>query len=419
LSAREDGVVKRFPEELIRAVEPALQAARKVLQDLDPDDLPASLRRVAAHSGTRLTPPLATKLVAELDRLDWLRRDTAERLPDDAAEAARAFVDRPDGWWAVVVAAVVSGGNARQLEQLESVQRDTRKQRDAAAAARAKLKQQRLDAKSQLTSLREEVRSLRRRAEAAERADARDRAALENRLARLSEDAAHAREEVMESDRTLVELRERLRSQRRALAAARRELASGGSASVVRDPLVMARELDLAAASVPRRRSEAEAIEPEVTDPPVDPWAIPPGVRPDRAEAVAWLLDQPGVTVLVDGYNLLFNLESGEFTTGAARKRLGAFMAHFVRKARLQPTVRIVFDSTLPGHRDTRWAGTGVEVMFAEADRLADEELVALAQSTPPPVVVVSSDREVQEDTARVGAVVLWSEAFVEWFADR
>jgi predicted RNA-binding protein with PIN domain len=140
-------------------------------------------------------------------------------------------------------------------------------------------------------------------------------------------------------------------------------------------------------------------------------------VRPDRAEAVEWLLDQPGVTVLVDGYNLLFNLEPGEFTTGAARKHLGKLMAHFVRKAGLQPIVRIVFDSTLPGHRDTRWAGPGVEVAFADADRLADEELVALAETMPAPVIVVSSDREVQEDAARVGALVLWSEAFVEWFA--
>lgn len=417
LSAREDGVVKRFPEELIRAVEPALQAARRVLRDLDPDDVPASLRRVVAHSGTRLTPPLATKLVSELDRLDWLREDTLERLADDASEPARAFLERQDGWWAHLVAAVASDRSGREADQLEAAQRDVRRQREAATAARAKLKQQRLDAKAQLSSLRDEVKAMRRRAEAAERADARDRADLEARIEGLRSDTNHAREEVAAADRTLVQLRDRVRSQRRALAAAQRELASGGSASVVRDSLTMARELDLAAASVPRRQSESVAAEPPTPIAEVNHFAIPAGVRPDRAEAVEWLLAQPGVTVLVDGYNLLFNLEPGEFTTGAARKRLGALMAHFVRKAGLQPIVRIVFDSTLPGHRDTHWAGPGVEVMFAEADRLADEEIVALAGTTPSPVVVVSSDREVQEDAARVGAVVLWSEAFVEWLA--
>ncbi|MDJ0961081.1 MAG: NYN domain-containing protein [Acidimicrobiia bacterium] len=409
--------MKRFPVEFIRAVEPALQAARKVLNDLDPDDVPASLRRVVAHSGTRLTPPLATKLVAELDRLEWLRTDTASRLPEDADGAARAFVERSEGWWSEVIAAVVAGRTAGSDAKLEAAERESRKQREVAAAARAKLKQQRIEAKDRLAGLRDEVKVLRRRAEAAEGADARKRSDLEAQLDELERETVRLRAELTGSDRTLDELRERLRAQRRALASAERELAAGGSASVERDPLALARALDLAAASVPRRQPEPTAVEETPARSQVDRFAIPAGVRPDRAESVEWLLDQGGVTVLVDGYNLLFNLEPGEFTTGAARKRLGKLMAHFARKAGLQQTVRIVFDSTIPGHRDTRWAGPGVEVTFAEADRLADEELVALAESTAPPVVVVSSDREVREDAARTGAVVLWSEAFVEWFA--
>ena len=57
-------------------------------------------------------------------------------------------------------------------------------------------------------------------------------------------------------------------------------------------------------------------------------------------------------------------------------------------------------------------------VVFAEADRLADEEVVHLAAETAGPVVVVTSDREVRENAAFVGAAALWSEAFVEWFAE-
>mgnify|MGYP000709424985 CR=1 FL=1 len=109
---------------------------------------------------------LATKLAAELDRLDWLREDTAERLADDIAGPARAFVEREDGWWAQIVAAVVSDRGSAAADRLEALDREVRKQRDAVATARAKVKQQRLEAAAQLSSLRDEVKTLRRRAEA-------------------------------------------------------------------------------------------------------------------------------------------------------------------------------------------------------------------------------------------------------------
>jgi predicted RNA-binding protein with PIN domain len=74
----------------------------------------------------------------------------------------------------------------------------------------------------------------------------------------------------------------------------------------------------------------------------------------------------------------------------------------------------VVFDSTLPGAREARSAIGGVEVRFAEDDRIADEEIIDAAAELSD-VVVISSDRAVREGAEERGAVVLWSEALTGW----
>ena len=406
--------MKRFPKELSAAIEPALRAARDVLGDLEPDDVPASLRRVVAHSGPRLTPPLAAKLISELDALDWLREDAAERLAPDAPDAARAFLVRDDGWWADAATAIADA-RARSLDaEVRALAQKNAKLGSGLEAAKAKLRQQKAEARDRLVALRGEAKALRKRAEHAEGADDRQRRTLEDQIAALEEELDAARVDLAAAEQTLEDLRQRVRRQRRDLADARRELDAGNTASVTRDPLALARQLVLAAASVPRRQRRVDPAAPPAPERSAK-LSVPAGVRPDRAEAVDWLLTLSGITVIVDGYNLLFHLEPGEFTSGRARRRLGTLMGHFVRKAKGAPTVQIVFDSALPGSRDLRWAEPGVAVTFADACRLADEVVVLIAAATAGPVVVVSSDREVREASDGVGAVVLWSEAFVEW----
>ncbi len=417
-SAREDGAVKRFPKELITVLEPALTAARAALNDLDPDDVPASLRRVVAHSGLRLTPPLAAKLIDELDSLEWLRNDALELLDGDASDPARAYLERGDGWWLEVTSAVAEARTSSSARTIDTLEQQAAKQREAVEAAKAKLKHQRVEAKDALTALRHEVKKLRKAAAAEERAGDFDRNALERRIAHLEGERDEARDDLTGADTMLEDLRRRFREQRRTLADARRQLDAGVRSSVAQDPEARARELDLIAASVPRRQPDESTV-PAASSEPAERLAIPAGIRPDRAEAVEWLLRQDGVTVIVDGYNLLFQLEPGEFTSGRARRRLASLMGHFSRKAAGRARIRVVFDSALPGQRNARSTADGVEVTFADSDRLADEEVVLLAAATAGPVVVVSSDREVREAAGEEGAVVLWSEAFVDWIGDQ
>ena len=71
------------------------------------------------------------------------------------------------------------------------------------------------------------------------------------------------------------------------------------------------------------------------------------------------------------------------------------------------PVERLGFEPALAA-RDT--------LLTAEKDRIADEEIVAMAEGLDR-VVVISSDREVREGSEDGGAVVLWSEALKDWLA--
>jgi predicted RNA-binding protein with PIN domain len=213
----------------------------------------------------------------------------------------------------------------------------------------------------------------------------------------------------------VADLTARLRRMRKARAAAERLVAAGASGRPT-DPVAAARDLDLAAAAVPRRAEPAPTLGVEEAGRRRDAFRLPHGVGPDSGAAVRWLAARTEpFTVVVDGYNLLFHLDPGEFTTGTARRGLADLMARFARAADGVRRVLVVFDSALTGERRSRPVDERVEMRFAPSDRSADEEIVMLAQELAGDVVVVSSDREVIDGADSAGALPLWSEAFVAW----
>jgi predicted RNA-binding protein with PIN domain len=147
------------------------------------------------------------------------------------------------------------------------------------------------------------------------------------------------------------------------------------------------------------------------------PLAFGAGVRPDSSDAIRWLLGlDAAVVVVVDGYNAQFHIDRADFTSGAARRQLVDALKRLRAASTIKHRIVVVYDSTLPGERDARSSLSGVEIRFAEKDRIADEEIVAMAESLDR-VVVISSDREVREGSEDGGAVVLWSEALKDWLA--
>ncbi len=414
-----ESVTDWIPLELLA---PAFKAVRKALRDLDPDEVPAVLRRIAGQSARRLPPPLARKLVETLDENEWLREKAAEAgsdLDPASADPARAvsalFLLRPERWEERAREAAHHRAAGAQNALVASMQRtivDLQQQLDA-ARQKAKGAQQRAqsaavaaDRKTQ--SFRNAVEAARHEEREATEDQRRSYDALIDRYQRLCQDLEEA------GDRITVLRDELLRARRTARATTK---AAGPQAWAVRDPLEIARMLDDIVEAV---RPEAVATRQEILDSEVSPFAIPAGVSPDQKGAVEWLAryEEP-YGLVVDGYNVTFLLDEEGFTDSAARDRLNEGLARFRRAAAAPVQVIVVYDSTQSGGVTASTGPGGIEVRFTESGLTADEEILAIAAAASTRVAVISTDRHVREGAEEQGAVGLWSQALVAWLERR
>jgi hypothetical protein len=135
---------------------------------------------------------------------------------------------------------------------------------------------------------------------------------------------------------------------------------------------------------------------------------LPPGLAPDRAEAIYWLLDQPGaLMVAIDGWNAAHLLVSPP--DQEARSRIVEAGRRLAVASVGKRRVIVMFDSR-EGSEYHRYPE--VEVRFVDS---ADEGILDLARTTTAALVVVTSDRRVREGAEAAGAVGLWSQALVDW----
>jgi predicted RNA-binding protein with PIN domain len=383
-------------------------AARVVLDELDSNEVPASLRRAAAVKGGRLPPPLASALLAELDENEWLRGKVAETLGDDADPVTRAFLSRHKGWWEAVAVAVAERG-------MRDAERSARQATADITSLRVEAEEARRRAGAKTISLEQTVAALKRDLAAA-RSDQRrsgvdDASAVDDLRAAL----ASARTE-LESERTaridaesrLVSATERLLKVRRG-----RESGPGRSAEAIpADPVAMARLLDAQASTAERRQASPRAADGAASrEGRRRRLSLPAGMSPESPEAVRWLLQvEPPVHLIVDGYNVLFHVDERRTATGASRQRLNDALRRLRRQSGARPAITVVYDSRLAGGRRERSGVGEIEIRFAEEGVTADDEIVDLAAGAGR-VAVVSSDRDVQERASASGAVLVWAEA--------
>ncbi len=123
VSTRHDGAMRGFGGTWPLVLSAAIDAARSLLRDLDEKEIPAGLSRVASYQGGRLPPPLAVRLLKELDDNVWLRSKVVEQLDDKCDHPSSLFLRRPAGWWvelAAVGEAADAGREARRLADLEA-----------------------------------------------------------------------------------------------------------------------------------------------------------------------------------------------------------------------------------------------------------------------------------------------------------
>lgn len=402
-----------IPPELLKD---AIKAGRDALRRMDEDDVPAKLRKVAGYQGGKLPAPLTRALIVFLDDEDWLRDKSREELPDPdrGEDASSLFLLRPDGWEFELGRRVETTAVKRAADRAS----DLNSQIAAAEAREAEAKSRLRDAKRQIRQLKkqrqsevEAVRSQLRELRESDRVE-------EDQHARAVTDLEEARRRAEEAHRQEAEEAEALKHQLQKAedqrAMVEKRLQSGATTWGSGDPIALARHLDTLVRTV-----EADPALLEYTRPSAErEWKLPPGARPDERNAVDWLLRQPHpYTLLVDGYNVTFQLSGGP--DGAARDRLNEELSRLKLRSMTPVNVVVVYDSRLNPEVETGTGPGGIWLRFTRDSLSADDELRRLAAESEDPVVVVSSDREVREGSEQHGAIALWSEALVGWIQGR
>jgi hypothetical protein len=394
----------------------ALEAAAKALRDLDNDQVPADLRRVAGRP-LPLPPPLTLSLLKGIDRYDWLREKALEAWPEaDAKEvgpdqASALLLQRPPGWVSRLTALAAGAAGqeargagddlARRLSVAEAAAEEWKRRAKAEKEAGLRARQEADAALAEERSIHKARQATAARADSSLEAEA-------QRLQAAWEQAGAERDAAREEGRRW---REALAEEKRRRAAAEAALAeAGGTIRWADDPLTMASHLDWTA-GVTRLPGPAPADEATTSGTAL---RLPEGVRPDQKAAVDWLVQRTeATTVVVDGYNAAFKLTTSR-DPAAARRRLLMVLDRLHQVARGPMRVVAVFDSRLGPAAEVPAPGP-VEVRFTAEEGGADAEIAALAGVLAGPGVVISSDRAVREASERNAVVALWSEALRDW----
>jgi predicted RNA-binding protein with PIN domain len=144
------------------------------------------------------------------------------------------------------------------------------------------------------------------------------------------------------------------------------------------------------------------------------PLAVPGGRGADDPETLAAWMGTDGVLVLVDGYNVTKHPQ-GFPDRGLEDQR--TLLLDLCRRLarRFGAEITVVFDGGTVGPLPTRLPLGPVEVVFTDAGRTADDEIVVRTNAAPPerPVVVVTSDNELRARATTLGATVTRSPALL------
>ena len=396
---------------------PAFEAARRVLRELESEQLPNDLKPVVAAAGD-LPPHLERALMKALDRYEWLREKAAEAWPDadpqaDGAVGASALlILRPPGWSAAIVAAAARGAADEMVRHVEQIEAE----RDAALARRDEAKRRHKKAEDERARLEREHAARRDGARDSRRSDeeavARARREGEEKAERLRAEIESLQKEAEAVRSRERSLREEVRSLRRERAELAQRLDAGGTNSWAEDAVELARRIDeLALMAAPSAASVATS--PDGEDAPAELPPVPAGIRPDRGEAIVWLLGVAApATVLVDGYNV------GNPLADDPASMRSAVEVKAEALARAGPHRVVVIYDSAEGPDEGEFpvgAGQKVEVRFTPPGVIADDVIVDLAAASRGPVVVITSDRGLWARLEPYGVITLMSEALREW----
>jgi predicted RNA-binding protein with PIN domain len=419
-----------LPESLLAGyVDTALAALRAA----SPSDLPGPLRQYQTWTPRRLKHPRVLSLVRRTLDVDPMFRATVdERVLQEEEALARliragrhgealASGESPEVVARVGIALGPEGDAAVQAAvdaaARSSAQAEAAAARSALAGAETELEQARARAEQEAAAARAARDALRTARQELRRAE-REIHSLSHRCRTLEQEVAKA-EAALQSARSQAADEQRRLSGRIAelqalLTEAQRQYRMLRRSSTQVDPMVAeavgAIERDLGAL----RRATGLEIEGARAQPGAaalperrGPLPVPAGRGADDPETLAAWLTAPDVLVLVDGYNVSKHERGFPDRTLEDQRTLLLDLCRRVAR-RYGAEIVVVFDGASVAPVPTRLPLGPVGVVFTDAGRTADDEIVARVNATPPsrPVVMVSSDNELRERSAALGATV-------------
>ena len=376
------------------------------------NELPGQLRRFKGFRQQTLATRHRADLLARLEH-DALRRRLVTWLEEGNPsiskrdqEILRLACERPKGWRSDLEhhsrhkKAPPKGAEERVTEletQLERERGKVRKVReelkDSKEAARAAAAHER----QTQAGLAAELKDAKRYAAAAEKKAAEARALADKAQLALERDRRKSRRTVEKAAGERDEARAELKKARR----------------VIRELKARTRELEEGVARASKARRPATTKSSAEPRPERKRLSAPKGLFDDAPGSLAAWLQEEDVRLLVDGYNVSKSAGAyGDLDLGTQRERVLDGVARLARKNNVQATV--VFDgSDVPPGTSRKKRGP-VKVEYSRSDETADDHLVSLLERWPNvPVILVTSDRELQERAAARGATIVSSGQFL------
>ncbi|MGW9136593.1 NYN domain-containing protein [Streptomyces sp. NPDC055681] len=391
-------------------------------------ELPAQLRQYARFTPTRRAKFAGNAMAAALESDTLFRQRIGERLRESQSElaaaveagappaaadpvdvAAAAYVLRPVGWVKLVAAAGEEVQRADAERADEEGRRELERLREELAQARTQTKSETERLRGELEAARKEADGLQRKLRSALNEVKRGEAAVRRGKAETETVRTEAAARISAAESETRRLRARLGEAEASVEASRRAAREGRSVEDMRLRLLLDTVLDAARGLRRELALPPSSIRPADSVDAVEPGAMSPKDIAARAlsDTDPALLDQllalPQAHLIVDGYNVT---KTGYPQLPLEKQRLRLLGGLAVLAAQSGAEMTCVFDGAELAAPVLLAPPRGVRVLFSKPGVTADELIRQLARAEPPgrPVVVVSTDREVADGVAKVGA---------------
>jgi predicted RNA-binding protein with PIN domain len=323
--------------------------------------------------------------------------------------AAAAYVLRPAGWVKLVTAAGEEALRADAERADEESRAELERLRTELDRSREQTRTETERLRTELETARKEAEALHRKLRAALSDVKRGEAALRKAQAEMEAVRSESQAQVSAAESETRRLKARLAETEAALEAGRKAAREGRSVEDMRVRLLLDTVLDAAQGLRRELALPPVSVRPAETVDAVEPGRMSPKDIAARAlsEHDPAILDQllalPQAHLVVDGYNVT---KTGYPQMPLEKQRLRLLGQLSQLAAQTGAEVTCVFDGAELAAPVLLAPPRGVRVLFSKPGVTADELIRQLVRAEPPgrPVIVASTDREVADGVARVGA---------------